>query len=75
MRGTVEVGRFSSALLEGLSSILEDEVDALYHRLSPALKRRLQKYGEKARHGAEAGPEVEVAEGLQRGRGRGGDDE
>lgn len=67
MRGTVEIGRFSSALLEGLCSVIEDEVDALYHRLSPALKSRLQSYGEKTSPDPEKGPEVEVAEGVQRG--------
>jgi hypothetical protein len=69
MVGTVEVGRFSAAVLEGLCRILEEEADAIYHRLSPSLRSRLQSYDQEAGIGSGSLSEEEVAERMRSGRG------
>ena len=68
MEGTIDVAKFSASVLEGLCRIIEEEMLALYHRLSPTLKQRLQEPGQRTGPGTDQGPQLDLEQGVQPGR-------
>ena len=60
MRGSIDASHFSASVLEGLCKIIEEEMLALYFRLSEPVKLRLQEIGAESSQGAKASPEKKM---------------
>ena len=63
MRGSIDASHFSASVLEGLCKIIEEEMLALYFRLSPAVKQRLQEIGKESSQGSASSPEKKMVPG------------